>query len=472
MALKPAYQKVIDSIPDYQVFLTPDELDESSRALAGEFPDAVELIELGTTRQGRPLLCLKIGDEPRNAPMFGTPHPNEPIGTMLCEHFSRCLASDEGLCRELGYTWYIVKDWDADSLELNKGWLKGPYTITNYSRNFFRPAGFRQVDWTFPLDYKTLHFHSPLPETLAMMELIDRIQPRYICALHNSGFGGVYWYETEKTPEIWAGMRQAALDQGLPLHLGEPEAPWCVEWAPAVYEMTGAEQAYDYMERYGEPGTDPAEGIAYGSCASLYAAERYGSFTIQTELPYFFDPRIDDQTPIDRSRRDVMTENLDWERSSQTFMHDTLAVSQKYMDPENPFLLGIVGAISAGSDAAMRAMIASNPDFAKPATQAQALDSLLVAKFYRLLSYGMLVRANESELALMDERGEDDPQKREALERGFALALDGHAELAASLEEAFDYQVVPIKKLVAVQLSCALLAADYVSDRDSGKLAR
>ena len=204
MALKPVYQKVIDTIPDYQVFLTPDELDESSRALAAEFPEVVELSSVGTTRAGRDLICLRIGEpcgaggdpsaggpsqpaEDRPAAVvLGVPHPNEPIGCMLIEHFTRCLAADRELRDELGYTWYFVKAWDADSLALNT-WIKGPYTITNYSRNFFRPASDEQVEWTFPIDYKTLHFHEPLPETRAAMRLIDLVKPGLIFSLHDFG---------------------------------------------------------------------------------------------------------------------------------------------------------------------------------------------------------------------------------------------------------------------------------------------
>lgn len=170
-------QKALDEIPDYQAFLTVEEMDESSRRLAQEYPESVTLFEMGRTREDRPLLCLKIGEGERNALMFGCPHPNEPIGAMLLEYLSRRLAEDSALRRTLGYTWYIVKAWDADGLVKNEGWLKGPFNIYHYARNFFRPAGYAQVDWTFPIDYGNLHFHDILPETKAMMELIDAIRP-------------------------------------------------------------------------------------------------------------------------------------------------------------------------------------------------------------------------------------------------------------------------------------------------------
>ena len=117
-------------------------MDESSRRLAQEYPESVTLFEMGRTREDRPLLCLKIGEGERNALMFGCPHPNEPIGAMLLEYLSRRLAEDRALRRTLGYTWYIVKAWDADGLVKNEGWLKGPFNIYHYARNFFRPAGY------------------------------------------------------------------------------------------------------------------------------------------------------------------------------------------------------------------------------------------------------------------------------------------------------------------------------------------
>ena len=79
------FEKLLEEVPDYEYFLTAEELDESSRKLAERFPDAVTLRVIGRSREGKDLLCLKIGDEPRTALMFGLPHPNEPIGTMMLE---------------------------------------------------------------------------------------------------------------------------------------------------------------------------------------------------------------------------------------------------------------------------------------------------------------------------------------------------------------------------------------------------
>lgn len=118
-------QKLIDNIPDYQQFLTVDEMDENSKRLAAEFPGIVEIFEAGKSRKGHPIYCLKIGKGSRNALMFGCPHPNEPMGAMLLEYFSRQLAENEDLRKELDYTWYLIKSIDLDGTQLNEGLVQG-----------------------------------------------------------------------------------------------------------------------------------------------------------------------------------------------------------------------------------------------------------------------------------------------------------------------------------------------------------
>ena len=458
--MKAIYEELLRGIPDYREFLTAQELDDSSAALARDYPDVVSVFPFGKTKEGRTLNCMKIAGGQHVALMFGCPHPNEPIGTMMLEYFTRALAQNKALRDELDYTWYIVKAWDYDGLMLNEKWLKGPYTRYNYSRNFFRPAGFKQVDWTFPIDYKELHFHSPIPETQAMMKLIDEIRPEFIYLLHNAGFGGVYWYETAATPEIWDDLHAAPLSQDVPMSLGEPEAPYCQLLAPAIYKELSITDEYDYLEKYGTKNIGQA--IKVGSCSADYANRRWGSFTMLTEEPYFFDRRINDLSPADITRGEAALEGLDWGAQANRFLSGELNKTIQYMDAENPFRLALEAFTVNRSEEATRNMIASNPDFAKPATVAEKFDNLLVKKFYKLLQYGMLIRANELELERMGAAGEVNPQKEAALTAAVAAATQEHKKLADYLEEAIDYEVVPIRKLVYIQLCCGLHMAEYL----------
>lgn len=42
----------LDDVPDYQVFLTVDVLKASTQRLAGQYPDVVEVLPVGHSRQG------------------------------------------------------------------------------------------------------------------------------------------------------------------------------------------------------------------------------------------------------------------------------------------------------------------------------------------------------------------------------------------------------------------------------------
>lgn len=458
MILKAIIRDLLDRVPDYQNFLTLAELDESSRQLARDYPDTVKLFEMGRTQEDRPLLCLKIGEGSRNALFFGCPHPNEPIGTMLLEYLSRELASNQALREELDYTFYMVKAWDADGLVRNEGWLKGPFTLQQYSRYFFRPAGRVQVDWTFPIDYKDIHFHDTMPETQAMMDLIDDIKPVFNYALHNAGFGGVYWYVSEDVPQAYPSLYQAAERQGIPLHLGEPESPSLKILGKAILLAEGIEVEYDFLEKLG--AKDIPSIIASGTSSDSYAKSRYGTFTFLTELPYFYDPRIADPSLMDKTRSQAVLEKLDWTEASNREVASILAVSETLMRPDNPYLMAVKDFTKGLEIESTRKMALEDPDYQRPATVAEYFDNTAINKFYRLLAYGMLIRAHEHEL----DKGAD-PDSRDRLEGAMEKAQALHSHLSQELEASFNYQAIPIKKLVTIQLECGIVMAQHIHSR-------
>ncbi len=456
--MKKIFWDLLNAIPDYKEFLSLEELNASSRKLAEKYPDCVEEFVLGTSSEGRRIMGLRIGEGSSNALIFGCPHPNEPIGTMLLEHFTESLAKSEELRKELDYCFYIVKVWDVDGYVRNEGWIKGPYTLRNYSRHFYRPVSYKQVDWTFEIDHKNYHFHDIIPETAAMRDLIDRIKPEFTYALHNAGFGGTYFYVTEDVPEIYESLYDASFRQGIPLHLGEPEAPSIKVLAPAVLLAEGIDTEYDYLEKFGVE--HPETVLECGTCSDDYSKSNYGTFTLLTELPYFFDPRISDHSPSDRIRGDVMLESIAWTKETNAEIRAILDKSSEYMAKDNLFMLSMRDNIKEdGMEAAIN-MAENEPEYRLPATKAQEFDMTWCLKFYRLLAYGMLIRAHEEELA-----AEPEEEARAVLEAGMAKAVELHSELAEYLERNLNYSVIPIRKLVNIQLECGIKAATYIRER-------
>ena len=64
----------------------------------------------------------------------------------------------------------------------------------------------------------------------------------------------------------------------------------------------------------------------------------------------------------------------------------------------------------------------------------------------------------------MQGKGEEEQEKAATLKKAFEIAEKEHRELAEYLEQEIDYLVVPIRKLVSIQLECGLLMAEYLKE--------
>jgi hypothetical protein len=450
-------QVVLDAVPDYPVFLTVDELKASSQRLAAQYPERVQLEEVGRSRQGEAIEVLKIGDGRKKALLFAMPHPNEPIGSMMLEALSERLAEDPGLCEALGYTWYLVKCIDPDGTRLNEGWFKGPFSVSHYARHYHRPPGFEQVEWTFPIDYETLHFDTPLPETQALMRLIEELKPEFLYSLHNSGFGGAYFYVSEEAPPLYERFYEVVEGQGLPLHLGEPEMPYAVTYAKAVYAFPPIAIMYDFLKE--QTGKDPAEILKGGTSSIDYAQRFCDPFGLVCEMPYFHNELIHDTSPSDMVRREAILQGTAQARREFEELESAYAEVRDELTVSSPFRVSIEETLRTWRDRleAHENWARTVPETERQATVAEKLDNLVINGFYRLLSVGMFVRLLEAEVAAVGLS----PKLGEALARAEAR-FEGRS---GALEAKLDYSVIPIQKLVRVQLGSALVAAEYAAGR-------
>jgi hypothetical protein len=434
---------ILDAVPDYQAFLTVDELKASSQRLAAQNPETVQVLQVGSSRRGEAIEALKIGNGDRAALLFAMPHPNEPIGSMMLEALSDLLAEDPSLRATLGYTWYLIKCIDPDGTRLNEGWFRGPFSVSNYARHYYRPPAFEQVEWTFPIDYKTLHFDDPMPETQALMRLIEGVRPDFVFSLHNSGFGGVYFYVSEEAPSLYERFYRVVEGQGLPLHLGEPEMPYAVTYAKAVYAFPPIATMYDFLKE--QTGKDPAEILKGGTSSIDYARRFCDPFGLVCELPYFHNALIHDTSPSDMVRREAILHGTDQDRADLEMLQGQYAA--------------VEGALRTWPDhlAAHEHWARTDPETERLATVAEKLDNLVIGRFYRLLSLGMLVRMLEAQVAATGESP--------VLDAALVKAQSLFEERSSALEAGLDYSIIPIQKLVRVQLGSALAAAEYAARR-------
>ena len=444
-------------MPAYQDFLTVDELHQALTNLKHEHPELVSLTVLGETELGSPIYGFRVGEGANHALLFGFPHPNEPIGSMMLHHLTRELVENPALRDYFDFTWHIVICAEPDKARLNEGWFKGELSLTKYARNFYRPPYHQQVEWTFPVTYKDYSFDSPPLETRALMQIIEQNPINFLFSLHNSGFGGVYYYWSVDVPELYPILYEFIAVQGLPLHLGEPEEPYGEKWDDrAMFKMSHFSQWYDYLEEHSS--VPPVELLTGGTSSDDFVTRKHDALSVVCEVPYFYDPRIADLSPSRMTRRKAVFAGLDFRREVLDFVLRNYREARPLLTAESPFADAIAELARTGETGieTMEHAVNANQDYERQATVAELWDALYVSKFYTLLNLGQFVRMLEHEKS---EVGENFPHRlQEILDTSLAM-FDA---TAANVEADLDYTVVPIKKLASVQLITALYAMDHV----------
>lgn len=458
-------EDVLKQIPEIPVFLSVEEMDESTMALQKQYPKLVSVDQVGESEKHHPIYRMRIGKGKKKALIFGCPHPNEPIGSMMLEHFAHILCENEELREQLDTTFHIIKCVDPDGLKLNEGWLKGPFTYYNYASHFFRPAGPKQVEWTFPFHYKKYRFDDALPETKAIMNVIDEVKPDFMYSLHNSSFGGVYWYVSKERKEIVDRLENAAKRVDLPLSLGEPEVPFAKVYRQAVYEIPQSAASYDFYEA--NLDKDPSEVMSGGGCSADYLDTKgKDAWTLVCEMPYFYCPDSNDLSLCENlTRREAIVKGYEIKEPLMVKLKELYAKLEPYADPKSSCMIALKERVEDKQDFkdAQFALMDANPqEYDVPCTVASRFDSFYGAPWYTLIAFGMVISAAKETLAsLCDEAGKQEMDNVIQEAKSFCKAGCDHIEKEVPCEP------IPIRKLVSVQMESALLALGMNERSDS-----
>ena len=368
------------------------------------------------------------------------PHPNEPIGTLTLEFLCRLFCENAALRERLDVTLHVIKVADPDGLALNEGWFKGRFSPLRYALNYYRPPHREQVEWSFPVSYKTLQFDTPSPETAVVMRIMERVRPTFFYSLHNAGFCGVYFYVSHERPALFDAFHRLVADQGLPLHLGEPEVPYLRTLAPAVYALFGIDETYDYMASALDE--DPAPLIEAGTSADDWLRGVSDAFSLVCELPYYTAPALADASGAGCTRADAVRTGIARAES----LHEECARGFRQLAdraPDHRLTRSVEDYLHKTPKrlAAERAH-AEAAEYDREATRAEALDATACRAFYHVLYLGEVFRIAEMVGAP-------------------ALAAELRTRLAAivgEIEAESALRVLPLRPLVAVQAGAGLLA--------------
>lgn len=430
---------VLARVPSYERFRSWDAIRAGAADLARSVRGLARWEVVGTSSEGRPIDLLTVGHGRRRVLLIGAPHPNEPIGTLTIDFLARALCEDDRLRAALDVTLYAVPVADPDGLVLNEGWFEGEFSLLHYARHFYRPPHREQVEWSFPIDYKTLRFTTPSPETRAVMRVMERVRPDVFYSLHNAGFCGVYFYVSGDRPSLYPALHALVGTQGLTLHRGEPEVPYLRTLAPAVYALFGIAETYEYLAT--SLGEDPAPVIEAGTCSEDWLRRLVPDvFALVCELPYYTAPALDDARPAGRRRRDAVLDGL----AAAAAVHDEVTAAIAGLDaPDHRLTRSVVEYVRKTPKrlAAERAHAAGTA-FEREATVAEVCDATVCTPFHHLLYLGSAART-----------------ARLAGAPDVAARVDARLEtLARDLVRASALRVLPIRPLVAVQAGAGLLA--------------
>lgn len=439
----------LGSVPEFSAFPTVDELTSEFEQLAATYAPICWMREIGTSRLGDPLHCLTIGEGSRHAIAYAMPHPHELVGGLTAIHLARRLCEDAGLRSRLGFTWHIVPCADPDGTRLNEPWLRGPFTRTRYARHFYRPAPDEQVDWTFPRAGLQGRDDRVLPETSALMELIDHTQPAFLSSLHNAEAGGVYYYLSHGMPALYPALHEIPTVLGLPLDAGEPEQPHVESLSTAVFRTSYPSSTSERAEQY---GLAPSYSGAGASSADY--ALRHGTVSLISEVPYWTHPDCGDPSPTDARYADALQ---DQGKALGEFAELLAEVQQRVAGDlayDSPFFRA-TRAFTADSarrryDIERRAEL---PESERCATVAELIALRDTVHTFRLRYSGMLLRALDGEIAV----GNGTSTIRR--QRQFVASL--HEEWCAAAEAESELTTAPIRALVAAQYGAILATVQH-----------
>ncbi len=444
------FSNLLDNIPSWDRFLTVDEQNKSSKALAEEYPEIVELIDLGKSTEGESIYCLKIGDGNYNALVHGFPNSEEPYGGNLLDYFSRALTEDDETRETLDYTWYLIKCSDPDAARRNEGFQKGPLTPLNFSLNYYRTPYSITPDSCFPFRFGPLDLNSPVPETRALMKILDNVKMHLISALHMMKWGGISFMVPIKCTDLYADLQNIAGKFNVFLR----KRPGTM-LAPGVMQAEYLTPARNYVRHYsaGNRNIEPINGCDAYEYVQMMNPD---AFIIIPECCIWYEPRMLDDRISDTTIGEALKYADDKTNQANNLLLDLWKQALPHMSTETPHKKMVIEVMEPLIE---RYTNVSNPPFTfdpvkheREATVAEKIGIEGHDDIYRMFKLGGLYKALDAEHKISGN------PTIEALKKA---AYDKLVEYDKYLHENYEVINHPIRDLVGVGIGALLYSALY-----------
>ena len=445
---------VLENVPEFTRYMTVDELHQRNADMVNEYPGKVELIDLGKSTKGEVIDCLKIGDGNYNAFIHGFPNCEEPYGGNLIDYFAEALLQDDQLRENLDYTWYLVKCSDPDGARLNEGFQKGPHTPMNFSLNYYRTPNFLTPESCFPYRFGPLNLNDPVPETEALMKLMDQVPMTFVSSLHMMKWGGITYEVPEPCeliyPDLWRVAKKFDIF---------PRKRLGTTYAPGIQYAAYLTPARGWVRQWvaGNENIEPIRG-----CYIYEYGQQFNPnmFMMIPECCIWFDPRMWDDTPLEITLGESLRYAKDTSDEVNNFMLRIWNEALPYQETDSPFKVMMEEWMEP---IIKRYTNVTNPPFRfderiqnKRATMAEKVGVEGRDDLYRMFYLGGMVRTFNAELE----------------EGGSEKLEDLNQEVMGKLQE-YDnylhdnYTVVnhPIRNLVGMGIGSLIYSAQYAKTK-------
>lgn len=453
-----SFDRILEKIPDYQMYPSLEELDRSSEDLAKEFPSTVKILDLGKTADGKKLTGLAVGSGSHAALLYGYPNPEEPLGGILLDYFSRALAQNDELLKSLNYTWFMIKCADPDGAELNRGYLEGPYTPYNFALNFYRTP-IKKTGWlSFPYRYPgMLDLNSPTPETLAMVKIMDSSKLDLMCGLHLLRFGGATFQVSEECPELYAPFQMLARRNFVPLR--NRTGTMLTRGVQLGRHLT---PVGNYI-RAKRDGRGPLPPIAGARMIEYERLINPNCFDLVPESSMWYDPRCYDESPSDSTIGEALSYAARKEKETNELVlkvysaiRSSMTIRTKFLEMTEDFVDWLMSGYYNIFDPPVE-----TPESVRrqKASQAQKVEIEGRADIYHSPCYiSMMMRTIDAQV----EHGTNSTlgDAREELSRRME-------ELRRVIDSKYEVKHYPLKNLIMMNLGSVLYAASYAAGRNA-----
>jgi len=450
-------ESLLKHVPNYGSYMSAEELDRSSERLVGQHPRIASMIDLGTTAGGRKLQAVRIGKGRYNALVYGFPNPEEPLGGLVIDFLTKALLTEGDVLSELDYTWYFINCIDPDGADLTRGYLKGPLTPINFTKNYYRTPIPATPEENFPYRYGDLiDCNNPTQETKALMKLMNGRAFHFISSLHVMKFGGQTYQVPGPCPEIYAPLQELAPLTGnyLRKRLGDM-------LAPGIQLAGYFTPAANYV-RFKAQGLGPLPQITGAYVFEHARMTNPDVFMMVPECATWFDPHCLSDELSNSTLKDCAKYASRVSSETARLLVGAYKACREYLTQDSPFKTMIEDVVDSIENPKANVF---DPDPAptkaelnRKITIGQKVDTDGRTDLYRMFNIGAMVRTIDYET----ERGKED-RHLASVRSELSRALDSYDN---ALRTKYKLRHHPLQGLVAMNAGSLLYAAQYAKKKN------